>query len=293
MTPRTRLALVAATALAVGAGPAHAQTNTQTNQDRLGAVVGALFGDRLGISALDQAWLRGGRPLRDGQSQFNTRVDSSLRVGQISSAAATRLRADYTALVDLETRYAADGRFTNEERADLNSRYNALTQTLESGAAGYGDVNSVAQGRAAFEARVDASVNARRITRTEATRLKTDYQALIQLETRYAAKGSITASERNDLDSRLDALDARVGDGPAVQPPVATQTPRVRLATLETAVTAAERSGALTRADAADVRVQLGDLTRLEAAYGRYNPSADETAYLTRRLGELETRVRR
>lgn len=277
----------------MGAGSAHAQTNTQTNQDRLGAVVGALFGDRLGISALDQAWLRGGRPLRDGQSQFNTRVDSSLRVGQISSAAATRLRADYTALVDLETRYAADGRFTNEERADLNSRYNALTQTLESGAAGYGDVNSVAQGRAAFEARVDASVNARRITRTEATRLKTDYQALIQLETRYAAKGSITASERNDLDSRLDALDARVGDGPAVQPPVATQTPRVRLAALETAVTAAERSGALTRADAADVRVQLGDLTRLEAAYGRYNPSADETAYLTRRLGELETRVRR
>ncbi|WP_438851212.1 hypothetical protein [Brevundimonas nasdae] len=293
MTPRTRLALVAATALAVGAGSAHAQTNTQTNQDRLGAVVGALFGDRLGISALDQAWLRGGRPLRDGQSQFNTRVDSSLRVGQISSAAATRLRADYTALVDLETRYAADGRFTNEERADLNSRYNALTQTLESGAAGYGDVNSVAQGRAAFEARVDASVNARRITRTEATRLKTDYQALIQLETRYAAKGSITAAERNDLDTRLDALDVRVGDGPAVQPPVATQTPRVRLAALETAVTAAERSGALTRADAADVRVQLGDLTRLEAAYGRYNPSADETAYLTRRLGELETRVRR
>ena len=293
MTPRTRLALVAATALAVGVGSAHAQTNTQTNQDRLGAVVGALFGDRLGISALDQAWLRGGRPLRDGQNQFNTRVDSSLRVGQISSAAATRLRADYTALVDLETRYAADGRFTNEERADLNSRYNALTQTLESGAAGYGDVNSVAQGRAAFEARVDASVNARRITRTEATRLKTDYQALIQLETRYAAKGSITAAERNDLDTRLDALDVRVGDGPAVQPPVAPQTPRVRLAALETAVTAAERSGALTRADAADVRVQLGDLTRLEAAYGRYNPSADETAYLTRRLGELETRVRR
>ena len=68
MTPRTRLALVAATALAVGAGSAHAQTNNQTNQDRLGAVVGALFGDRLGVSALDQAWLRGGRPLRDGQS---------------------------------------------------------------------------------------------------------------------------------------------------------------------------------------------------------------------------------
>lgn len=293
MTPRTRLALVAATALAVGAGSAHAQTSNQTNQDRLGAVVGALFGDRLGISALDQAWLRGGRPLRDGQNQFTSRVDASVRAGQINSSSATRLRSDYIALVDLETRYAADGRFSNEERADLNNRYNALTQTLESGAQGYGDLSMVAQGRAAFESRVDASVSARRITRTEATRLKTDYQALIQLETRYAAKGSITASERNDLDSRLDALDARVGDGPAVQPPAAVQTPRARLSALETAVTAAERSGALTRAAAAEVRVQLGDLTRLEAAYGRYSASADETAYLTRRLGELETRVRR
>lgn len=293
MTPRTRLALVAATALAVGAGSAHAQTNNQTNQDRLGAVVGALFGDRLGISALDQAWLRGGRPLRDGQSQFNSRVDASLRAGQINSSSATRLRSDYTALVDLETRYAADGRFTNEERADLNSRYNALTQTLETGAQGYGDLSAVAQGRSAFESRVDAAVTARRITRTEATRLKTDYQSLIQLEARYAAKGSITANERNDLDSRLDALDARVGDGPAVQPPVATQTPRVRLNNLDAAVTSAERSGAVSRADAADIRIQLGDLTRLEAAYGRYNPSSDETAYLTRRLTELENRVRR
>lgn len=293
MTPRTRLALVVATALAVGAGSAHAQTNNQTNQDRLGAVVGALFGDRLGISALDQAWLRGGRPLRDGQNQFTSRVDASVRAGQINSSSATRLKSDYIALVDLETRYAADGRFSNEERADLNNRYNALTQTLESGAQGYGDLSTVAQGRAAFESRVDASVSARRITRTEATRLKTDYQALIQLETRYAAKGSITASERNELDSRLDALDARVGDGPVVQPPAAVQTPRDRLSALETAVTAAERSGALTRAAAAEVRVQLGDLTRLEAAYGRYSASADETAYLTRRLGELETRVRR
>jgi hypothetical protein len=58
-------------------------------------------------------------------------------------------------------------------------------------------------------------------------------------------------------------------------------------------VTTAEHSGALSRADAADVRVELGDLLRLEAAYGRYTPSSDESSYLTRRIGELETRVRR
>ena len=255
MTP-IRIALAATTALTLCAGAASAQTQyPTTNQDRLGAVVGALFGDRLGLSAMDQAWLRGGRPLRDGQSQFSTRIDASLRAGSVSSSAATRLRSDYTALVDLETRYAAGG-IDTQERADLNARYTALTQTLESGASGYGDASTVAQGRAAFDARVDAAVTARRITRTEATRLKTDYQAVAQVETRYNADGVINATERADLDARLDALDLRVGDGPTGTTPPATNLPaRTRLANLETALTAAERSGAVTRADAAGIRV--------------------------------------
>lgn len=282
----------AALALAITAGAASAQTPT-TNQDRLGAVVGALFGDRLGLSAMDQAWLRGGRPLRDGQSQFTGRVDAGVRAGSVSASAATRLRADYAALVDLENRYAADG-ISTQERADLNARYTALTQTLDSGATGYGETSTVAEGRAAFDARVDAAVSARRLTRTEATRLKTDYQALIQIETRYNADGSINATERADLDARLDALDVRVGDGPSGQTGSTAPLPaRTQLANLETSVTTAERAGAVTRADAADIRVELGDLTRLEAAYSRTSPSSDDTAYLTRRIGELETRVRR
>lgn len=291
--PPIRLALVATTALTLAAGAASAQTQSQpTTQDRLGAVVGALFGDRLGLSAMDQAWLRGGRPLRDGQSQFSTRVDASLRAGSVSSSAAVRLRADYTALVDLEARYAADG-ITTQERADLNARYTALTQTLESGASGYEETDTVAQGRAAFNARVDAAVTARRLTRTEATRLKTDYQALIQVETRYNSDGAINATERADLDARLDALDLRVGDGPAGATPVANLTARARLTNLETTLTASERSGAVTRAEAADVRVEAGDLARLDAAYTRTSPSADDTAYLSRRIGELEARARR
>jgi hypothetical protein len=289
-----RIALAGATALALTltAGAASAQNQAPTNQDRLGAVVGALFGDRLGLSAMDQAWLRGGRPLRDGQTQFTGRVDAGVRAGTVSASAATRLRADYTALVDLENRYAADG-ISAQERADLNARYTALTQTLESGASGYGDANTVAEGRAAFDARVDAAVSARRITRTEATRLKADYQAVIQIENRYKADGSINATERADLDARLDALDLRVGDGPAGQTPTTVLPARTRLANLETSVTTAERSGAVTRADAADIRVELGDLTRLEVAYSRTTPSSDDTAYLTRRIGELESRARR
>ncbi|TFW12328.1 hypothetical protein EGY25_09905 [Brevundimonas intermedia] len=289
-----RLALVATTALTLAAGAAGAQTQyPSTTQDRLGAVVGALFGDRLGLSVMDQAWLRGGRPLRDGQSQFSTQVDASLRAGSVSSSAATRLRSDYTALVELETRYAADG-INTQERADLNARYTALTQTLQSGASGYEETDTVAQGRVAFNARVDAAVTARRLTRTEATRLKTDYQALIQIETRYNADGTINATERADLDARLDALDLRVGDGPTgTTPPAANLTARARLTNLETTLTASERSGAVTRSEAADVRVEAGDLARLDAAYTRTSPSADDTAYLSRRIGELEARARR
>ena len=95
------------------------------------------------------------------------------------------------------------------------------------------------------------------------------------------------------LAARLDALDLRVGDGPAGQTPTTALPARTRLANLETSVTTAERSGAVTRADAADIRVELGDLTRLEAAYSRTTPSSDDTAYLTRRIGELESRARR
>lgn len=292
--PHSKLALVATTMLiSVSAGAAMGQTPTsgQTTQDRLGAVFGTLFGDRLGLSAMDQAWLRGARPLNEGRSQFSAQVDASLRSGAISNSAAARLRSDYDALVSLESQYAADGRFSAEERNDLSTRYRALTQTLESGAAGYGDQNIVAQGRADFEARVDAAVNARRITRTEASRLKSDYQQLIRVEADYQSDGSISAAERADLDTRLDALDARVGDGPAST--TAPQTVRTRLTNLESNLAAAERAGSISRLDAADVRVEMGDLVRLEAAYSRYAASAEETAYLTRRVGELEARVRR
>ena len=215
-----------------------------------------------------------------------------MRAGGVSASAATRLRADYAALVDLENQYAVGG-ISAQERADLNARYTVLTQTLEAGASGYADMDTVAQGRADFETRVNAAVTARRITRTEAARLKSDYQALIQLESRYSADGSISASERADLDARLDALDLRVGDGPAGQTPSANLPARTRLANLETALTAAERSGAVSRTEAADIRVEAGDLARLDAAYSRTSPSSDDAAYLSRRIAELELRVRR
>lgn len=279
--------LALSTAGMAAAQTPYGQTQSNTRQDTLGAVLGALFGT--GGSALDTAWARGQRPLSDGQSQFNARIDADVRSGALDRNSANRLSSEYSALVSLESRYGADRRFTPNETAELSQRYAALTASLDAG--GYADdlggYQSVAEGRADFDARVNAAVNARQINRVDATRLRSDYAALIRTEADYQA-GGLTAREREDIESRLDALDARLGvtvgnNGSAQQ-----QDPRARLAGIERALS----SSGLARAEAADIRVEHGDLMRLEAAYSRMNPSSDDRAYLDRRIGELETRAR-
>ena len=275
------LAAVAALSMA---GAASAQTTTQ---DRLGQVLNAFIGQ---ATSMDAQWGRNQRPLSTGSAQFQTRLDTDVRAGTLTAAGATRLRADYDAVVALEERYGADSRFTAEERADLNNRYGAITQSLAEGGPRDATASAVADGRADFDARLNTAVNARRLTRTAASQLRADYDAVIQTETTYARDG-ISTQERADLDARLDALDARVGDGPAGAAPVALD-PRTRLINIEAAVATGERSGAISSTEAAQLRLQHGDLARLEAAYGRSTPSADDSAYLARRLGELEVRAR-
>lgn len=314
-TPRDLLApalvAIAAAAMAMTTN-AHAQTpygqatpygqSQSTQQSGLGSVVGALFGIN---SNLDPQWLANRRPLETGRAQFDAQLAADVRAGTRSGSSADRLRADYATLVQLEARYGSDGRFTTQERADLNAQHQALTQRVNvventgngypnNNDGGYGSSNgpSVADGRADFEARINAAVSARRITRTQATSLRTDYQALIQTEASYARNG-LDAREQSDLDARLDALDARLGDGPSTgggyQPVLDNRT---RLANIDGAVTASERSGAISRTEAADIRVEYGDLLRLEAAYSRTSPSAADRDYLTSRLSTLEARAR-
>ena len=197
------------------------------------------------------------------------------------------MKSEYGELVALEARFAADGRFTTQERTELGDRYGALTQALSEG--GYGDdeqdSRSVADGRAEFERRVDAAVSARRLSRTQASTLKRDYAALIQTEASYARDG-LSSRERDDLDARLDALDARVGDTAYGGNPVLDN--RTRLANVERALS----GSGIGSAAQAQIRVELGDLTRLEAAYARTSPSSDDRAYIERRISDLETRAR-
>lgn len=288
---KRHFSLAAATALTLVATPVFAQSSTtqSTQGSRLGDIFGALFGDRFGgTTTIDSQWAAGQMPLTRQQAQFQTRIDAEVRSGRLDQNTAARLRSDYADLVQLENDYGSDRRFTLEERRDLADRYRALTDTLSAGS--YADNGTttttvVADGRADFMQRVDAAVSARRISRGQGTRLKNDYVALIQLETSYFRDRSISASERDDLEARLDALDVRLGD---VGFGGAATTPRSRL----DAIARALPSSGLSFAAQTQLRIEHGDLMRLEMAYARLNATADDRAYLDRRLTDLEVRAR-
>lgn len=287
------LAAIAATTFMTEA--AYAQTSAQQRapqDNRIGDIFRSLFQDRPGATtSIEAQWAAGQTPLSNQRNQFESRVDSDVRSGGLSAATGARLISDYAALVQLEARYGADGRFTTQERTDLADRYGDLTQTLATGNA-YGSPETtatstaaVADGRAEFEGRVNSAVAARRITRVQGTRLKADYLALVQAEAAYLRDGVINEREQEDLDSRLDALDARLDGTNTGLAPVTT---RMRL----DAVLRALPSSGLSRLAQAQLRVEHEDLSRLEAAYAQLSISADDRAYLERRLINLETRAR-
>lgn len=281
--------LLAATALALVSAPVSAQSTTSTTvRDRIGQILGNLLGvGNQADQSLEGQWTANRRPLGEQRYQFETRVDSDVRANLLTQAVGARLKSDYYALTQLEAQYGSDGTFTATERTELKTRYNALLQVLADRR--YPDsstapVSEVADGQAAFNARVDAQVTARKMTRTSATRLKADYAALVRVESDYLRDGVLSDAERSDLDSRLDALDVRVGD-------VAYQVPVTYKTRLDAIATAIPRSG-LALAVRNQLLVEHGDLVRLEAAYARLTPTADEKAYLERRLANLELRAK-
>ena len=279
--------LAAAASAAFLSVPAAAQSSAQPNSnDRLQQILGTLFGQSTTASnSLEEQWRLGRTPLANQRAQFDARVDADVRSGALPSASAARLKTEYATVVQLEQRYASDGVFTTSERNALIDSYGELTQTLADG--GYADTSpavraAVNEGRVEFNTRVDAAVSARRLTRVAGSRLKADYATLVQIETNYLRDGRLTDAERDNLDERLDALDARL-DGAAVA-----VTPRTRLDAIARALPASR----LSVAARSQLRIEHGDLVRLAAAYDRLTPTADERAYLERRLINLETRAR-
>jgi hypothetical protein len=284
------LALTGAAVIAVTAGSAMAQTSTTTQRNPIADIFGALFGDRVGVTtSIESQWAAGQTPLANQRAQFESRVDTEVSTGNLSQATGARLKSDYYDLVQLEARYGADRRFTTAERTTLADRYGDLTQVLADRAyadngIGTATTTEVADGRAEFNSRVDAALAARRISRAESRRLKADYDAVARVEAGYLRDGVLSRAEVADLDTRLDALDVRLGDSSSY----ATLTPRQRLDSINRALA----NNRLSTTVRSQLQVEYEDLARLESAYARINESAEEQAYLDRRLAELETRAR-
>ncbi len=248
-----------------GSGQSYGQTSVQDQPGGVfGAILGALFGGQVAGQddrALDDDWSRGRRPLYQRRADLDARIDAGVRDGSISRTEAGRLRGEYEGLVQLETRYAADGRMTTAERTDLRDRYRALAQRVgderRDDDMDYGDWRPLPEQRAAFFARVDRSVRDRSLSRSDGTRLRADFDALVRLESDYRRDG-ISAREQQDLTARLADLDRRVGDvvydgGYGYDP---------RAAEIEARITAGERNGQISRTEAARLRDELRDLTR-------------------------------
>lgn len=248
--------------------PADASVAGPTIPDQPGGVVGALLGALFGgqtaqpdEDVLDGDWSRGRRPLYQRRADLDARIDAGVRDGSISRTEAARLRDDYEGLVQLEARYAADGRMTTAERHDLRVRYRALVQQVgderRDPDTGYGDWRSLDEQRAAFLARIDLAVRDRRLTRNEGSRLRADFDALVRLESDYR-RGGLSAREQEDLAARLADLDRRLGDvawddSYGLDP---------RGAEIEARISAGERSGQISRSEAARLRDELRDLLR-------------------------------
>lgn len=230
----------------------------------IGALFGAVFGDAFGNDQqIEDDYSQGRRPLAERRAALEARIDAGVRDGSISRTEATRLRADYTALVQLETRYAADGRLTTQERSDLRDRYRVLSQRVGDARDddGYDDDygwRPLADQRADFGVRIDAAVRDRRLTRLEGSRLRSEFDALIRIEADYQ-RGGLSAQERQTLTTRLADLERRLGDGGyddggyGIDP---------RAAQIEARIAAGERNGSISRAEAGRLRDELRDLTR-------------------------------
>lgn len=233
----------------------------------IGALLGAVFGDAFGSDrSMEDDYSQGRRPLAERRDALEARIEAGVRDGSLSRWEATRLRADYDALVQLESRYLADGRLTEAERSDLRQRYGALSQRVAEQTGddqGYGEWRPLDGERAAFDARIDAQVRRGDLSRTEALRLRTDFAALARLEYDYRRDG-LSEREQADLSARYAELNRRVGDnyggydggygGGYDGDPHAAQ--------IEARIAAGERSGAISRTEAARLRDELRDLNR-------------------------------
>jgi hypothetical protein len=175
-----------------------------------------------------QAWMS----TSQRQYQMDQQLDAGVRSGQLTRDEAAQLRAEFRDVVTLENRYRSGG-LTYNEQADLQRRYDVLEQRIQYNmrdneqARGYGyrdrydddrydnrgngyaygrdRWNNLGQRQARFNERLNRAVEDNRLTSRQAANLRSQFNSVVRLERQYAANG-YTASERADIDARMDQL---------------------------------------------------------------------------------------
>ena len=153
---------------------------------------------------------------------------------------------------------------------------------------------TIDQRQAHLDARIDGGVRNGSLTRSEAIRLRGQFNGLTRLEARYRySGGGLSLGERRDLDRRFDALSSEIRDqrhdnqvrGNAWQPINARQRD------LNFRINQGMRNGSLSRVEASRLRMEFNHIARLEASYRRGGLNNYERADLDRRLDRLNARV--
>lgn len=150
---------------------------------------------------------------------------------------------------------------------------------------------SINQRQANLDARIDAGVRSGDLTRSEATRLRGEFNDLLRLEATYRSSHGLSPAERRDLDMRFDRLSAQIRFERNDRQDRNWQPINQRQRMLDNRIDRGIRDGRLDRREAYRLRAEFNDIASLEQRYRRNGLSMEERRDLDRRFDRLDARL--
>jgi hypothetical protein len=152
---------------------------------------------------------------------------------------------------------------------------------------------SINQRQANLDQRIDVGVRNGALTRSEAGRLRAEFNDLVRLEARYRSSYGLSVSERRDLDRRFDALSQRIRyerhDNDDRRDRWTPINERQRM--LDRRIDQGLRDGSLSRREASRLREEFQEIAYLESRYRRGGLNYQERRDLDRRFDRLSAMV--
>jgi hypothetical protein len=148
------------------------------------------------------------------QAQLDQRIDVGVRNGALTRNEAVRLRGEFRDIAQLEARYRSSNGLSSGERADLDRRFDNLSQRIRYERHDRQDRRNdnwqpINARQNQLDARIDAGLRNGSLSYREASRLRAEFGQIAHLEDNYRRNG-LSVAERRDLDRRFDVLSARI-----------------------------------------------------------------------------------